>query len=250
MSGILKKFLSSFSNSDDTKNKMSIEISLEKKVNKENFSNIFYSQDGEDMVLSAFYAEQPAYEGFYVDLGALHPFRFSNTQYFYEKGWRGINVDATPRSMKLFNEFRPNDINLEIGVSSSSKFLTFYCFEEPALNSFNKEISESRILKGLKLISKKKVKTLSINKILEKYLPENKKIDFINIDLEGLEIDTLKTIDWQKYAPDYFLIEELPLANKDLFGLNKSEIYKILLKNGYGIVAKTRRTLIFKRNIF
>lgn len=246
---MLKKFLSSLSKTGDVRKKISPDASIEEKINKESFSSVFYSQDGENAVLSAFYAEEPSYKGFYIDLGALHPFRFSNTQYFYEKGWRGINIDATPGSMNLFNEFRSEDINLEVGISSSSKSLTFYCFEEPALNSFNKELSELRISKGLKLIDKKKVKTSPINKILEKYLPKNKKIDFINMDLEGLEIEVLKSIDWKRYSPDYFLIEELSLANKDFANSNKSEIHKILLKNRYEMVAKTRRTLVFKRKI-
>ena len=42
--------------------------------------------------------------GFYVDIGAFHPYRFSNTFYFYLRGWKGINVDATPNSMLLFEK--------------------------------------------------------------------------------------------------------------------------------------------------
>ena len=63
-----------------------------------------YSQEGEDLVLRKIFKKQD--KGFYVDVGAHHPKRFSNTFLLYKKGWNGINIDATPGSMKLFNKFR------------------------------------------------------------------------------------------------------------------------------------------------
>lgn len=74
-----------------------------------------YALQGEDLILREFF--EYAKNGFYVDVGAHHPFRFSNTYLFYQSGWRGINIDAMPGSMKLFNRFRPKDINIECGVA-------------------------------------------------------------------------------------------------------------------------------------
>ncbi len=70
-----------------------------------------YSQEGEDMILARLFENQQ--NGFYIDVGAHHPQRFSNTYFFYKKGWRGINVDAMLGSMKLFNKIRSRDINIE-----------------------------------------------------------------------------------------------------------------------------------------
>lgn len=74
--------------------------------------------------------------GFYVDVGAHHPKRFSNTFYFYKKGWSGINIDAMPGSMSLFNKIRPRDINIEAAVSNEKEEVIFYIFNEVALNTF------------------------------------------------------------------------------------------------------------------
>jgi hypothetical protein len=68
-----------------------------------------FSQEGEDMVLRKEF--QDKLNGFYIDIGAYHPQKYSNTCYFYCKGWRGINVDPTPGSMDVFKKERPNDIN-------------------------------------------------------------------------------------------------------------------------------------------
>jgi len=69
-----------------------------------------YSQEGEDMILRRLFEKQLT--GFYVDVGAHHPKRFSNTYFFYKQGWHGINIDAMPGSMKLFEKIRPRDILL------------------------------------------------------------------------------------------------------------------------------------------
>lgn len=75
-----------------------------------------YSQEGEDMILHRIFERQC--KGFYVDIGAHHPFRFSNTYLFYKRGWSGINIDAMPGSMNIFNKFRNRDINLEYGIGN------------------------------------------------------------------------------------------------------------------------------------
>jgi FkbM family methyltransferase len=211
--------------------------------------SISYSQDGEDAVLASFYEGKSNYKGFYIDIGAHHPVRFSNTQLFYEKGWRGINIDATPGSMKSFNKFRKRDINIEVGISDVSGEMEYFSFEEPALNSFDKILSEKRINDGWRLKEKIRIHTLTINTILEKHiLSNNQKIDFITIDVEGMELKILKSLDFQKYAPDYFLVEDLETKSF----VNDGEpggggICHFLKKFNYIPVAKTQRTFIFER---
>src|ERR1700733_13651528 len=77
-----------------------------------------HSQEGEDRVLASLLLKAhggilPS-SGFYVDVGAHDPFRFSNTYFFYRRGWSGINIDAMPGSMRRFISHRPRDLNLEL----------------------------------------------------------------------------------------------------------------------------------------
>ena len=78
------------------------------------YKNDSYSQEGEDLIINRLIDSKK--NGFYIDIGAHHPFRFSNTYKFYKMGWNGINIDAMPGSMKLFREKRPRDINIECGI--------------------------------------------------------------------------------------------------------------------------------------
>ena len=203
-----------------------------------------YSQDGEDMILKSIYEGKKGYKGFFVDIGAHHPVRYSNTLFFYKRGWKGINVEPTPSAIKPFNVFRRRDINLNIGVGEFQDSLTFYCFNEPALNSFSKEVSE-RIVRETpkyKIIKEVKIDVLPLSEVFDRYLPQGTKIDFLTIDVEGLDFEVLKSNNWDKYKPDVILVEES--LNVDELG--NSVIYPYLKERGYVFFAKTLRTCIYR----
>ena len=206
------------------------------------YHNLSYSQEGEDMMLARFFSEQTT--GFYVDVGAHHPQRFSNTYYFYLKGWRGINIDAMPGSMEIFNKLRPNDINLEFPIYDSNQTLTYYQFNEPALNGFCEKTTHERDgLKHYKIIAQKKLPTYTLAEILDKYLPVHQKIDFLNIDVEGLDYQVLKSNNWQKYRPKIVLIEDFNLSS--LKGIDESKLAVFMDKQDYQLYGKSVCTLIF-----
>ena len=81
--------------------------------------------------------------GFYVDIGAYAPKQFSNTYSFYKKGWHGINIDAAPGSMKIFQRVRSRDINIEAAISDQNKELIFYSWgAHNVANTLSKEHAE------------------------------------------------------------------------------------------------------------
>lgn len=203
-----------------------------------------YSQEGEDMILKAIYEQRKNYKGFFVDVGAHHPVRFSNTRYFYKRGWRGINIEPTPTAIRGFRMLRSRDINLNIGVGPTKGELKFYCFNEPALNSFSKEVSE-RIDKKqskYKIIKELNIQVLPLSEVFDTYLPENTKIDFMTIDVEGLDYQVLLSNNWDKYKPDILLVEE----NVNVDNINDSPIYNFLKEKGYRFFAKTLRTCFYR----
>ena len=211
------------------------------------FGFISYSQDGEDMILRSFYEEKPDYKGFYIDIGALHPFRFSNTCFFYNTGWRGINIEPTPTAISLFKEHRPEDINLNIAIGEKKEELTFFCFNEPALNSFSKALSEERDgEKEYHIVDKIPVMVYPLSEVLSQYVSEGQTIDFMSIDVEGLDSLVLKSNDWKKFRPQYLLVEDCIDNINELF---ESTIYSFLVNLNYTLLAKTKRTLILKDSL-
>ncbi len=206
-------------------------------------STVCYSQEGEDILLNRIFEGQLS--GFYVDIGAHHPTRFSNTYLFYLKGWKGINIDAMPGSMQAFYELRPNDINLELGVSMSPSLATFYVFNEKALNTFDKTLASEYSIKWGKP-HELSVKTLPLSTILDKYLPSEQCIDFMSIDVEGLDLEVLKSNNWKKYSPSILLVECL---SQDFKSIHTSEIDLFLTSKGYSVFAKTFNTTFYKRSL-
>lgn len=208
-----------------------------------------YSQEGEDMVLNRIFNPYVNLKGFYIDIGAHHPKRFSNTYHFYKLGWKGINIDAMPGSMSVFFKQRPLDINLEMPISNSGKELVYYKFNEPALNGFSKELSELRENESNAYFIEDEVvlKTYKLSDVLEKYVPKNTEIDFMTIDVEGLDFDVLHSNDWDKYRPKVILVEILENSLENFF---TNEVYLYLKERDYQFYAKTVNTVLFRRNDF
>ena len=205
-------------------------------------SNISYSQEGEDLILNRIFESQK--DGFYIDIGEHHPKRFSNTYLFYKKGWKGINIDAMPGSMKLFNFFRPRDVNIETPISSNSEELTYYIFNDPALNGFSKELSEERNkLDHHKIVSSVKLKTKTLKEILTENLDKHQVIDFMTIDVEGMELEVIKSNDWKSFCPKVLIIE---ILQNDSENIIYNEIYEFLKAKNYQFFGKTYNSFFFK----
>ena len=206
-------------------------------------ANLCYSQNGEDLILNRFLENKE--KGFFIDVGAHHPIRFSNTYLFYKKGWSGINIDAMPGSMTKFNKIRPKDINIENGIGIKKDKLTFYQFNESALNTFSKEEAFSKNKSGYKIMKSNLVNVDTLENILDKYIPENTQIDFLNIDAEGKDEEVLISNNWEKYKPNYILIEILREEDIDD---TSSSIKKFLKSKDYIPINKIFDTYIFKKN--
>lgn len=202
-----------------------------------------YSQDGEDMLLRKIFTGKR--KGFFVDVGAHHPYKYSNTYFFYKLGWHGINIDANPKNMDLFKRKRKRDINLGVGISQINQELNFYSFEESALSSFDEALSKTRIeIEKYKLDEIIIIQTQRLEDILEKYIIGGKKdIDFMSIDVEGLEIEVLKSNDWTKFRPKYLLIE---ILNLDLENPKTNATYNYIRSLGFIFQARTFNTCLFK----
>jgi hypothetical protein len=206
------------------------------------YANISYSQEGEDLIIDRLINSQK--NGFYVDIGAHHPFRFSNTFKFYLRGWNGLNIDASPGSMNAFHEARKRDINLEIaiGVGEDEELMDYYLFDEPALNTLSKEVATRKTkLYNYKVNHTIKIKTYNINWVLENYLPTVTEIDFLTIDVEGLDEMILKTLNFNKFRPKIILFE------KPQYSLApENEMHHFLEERGYYFAAKTLNTVFYK----
>ena len=206
------------------------------------FKQEHYAQNCEDVMARSLFPK--GYKGFYVDVGAHHPYRISNTYLLFKQGWNGINIDANPETITLFKKARPQDINLNVGVSGKEESLTYHKFSDPAVNTFDKSHAERFKQKNwIAYLGSTAVATKPLKAILDEHLPNNQKIDVLSVDVEEFDLIALKSNDWDKYQPKVIIVEE---HNFDLDNSSNSPIYEFLKQKGYGLKYVVGFSLIFK----
>lgn len=206
------------------------------------FAHLAYAQDGEDMILRRLFEGWTT--GFYVDVGAHHPFRFSNTCYFHRRGWRGVNIDPNPDAIKAFVRHRPSDTNLCFGVSEEPGNIAFHFFNEPALNTFDAQLAAERArIPGYRLVETRSVPVRRLDDLLAEFLPRNQKIDFLSVDVEGLDLSVLRSNDWNRFRPHLLLVEA---HERTVDAIQNDPINVFAVAAGYQLIAKTLNTLIFE----
>lgn len=205
-------------------------------------ARISSSQEGEDLVLARLF--EATKHGIYVDVGAHHPFRFSNTCLLHRKGWKGINIDALPGSMEPFRKVRPTDVCLECGVSERSGSMTYFMFKDPALNTFDVELAAERSASGWPSAGQKEVLCEPLSTILFRELPHLNadRIDLMTIGVEGFDLQVIRSKDWSRFRPKALVVETL---DEDPDSLRHSEIHRYCSELGYRALSKLFHSVIY-----
>lgn len=179
-------------------------------------ARLSFSFLGEDRLLDHIFARKN--KGFYVDVGAHHPFKISNTALFYRAGWRGINIEPNPAVIELFMRHRSRDININMGVAEKEETLDYYMFDDPGINTFSEKYATSKINSGILFLEKKKIKVMPLAVILNEYLLDINQhgIDFMNIDCEAYDYEVLRSNNWEKFRPKIVVIECQAHIREDL----------------------------------
>lgn len=206
------------------------------------FAQISYAQEGEDLILLRLFADQQS--GFYVDVGAHHPKRFSNTYLFYKQGWRGVNIDAMPGSMEEFRRIRPRDLNIEVAIAGRPGSLTFYRFNDPALNTCDEQLARERNTGRYRILATEPVRAERLQDIFPRILSAGQQIDFLTVDVEGLDAEVLASNNWEMFRPTYVLTE---CGQGGIGDIMNGEQYRVLTGANYEFIAKTALTAFFVR---
>ncbi len=207
-----------------------------------------YSQCGEDLIVQYIFKLRGIQKPSYIDIGANSPFYLSNTALFYEIGCRGINIEANPGLIEDFKQSRPEDINLNIGVSDKEEELEFYIMKDNTLSTFSKEECDFMLSNGKPLAEVKKIKLNTISNILLEY-SDNKFPDFMSLDVEGMDFDILRSIDFNNSVPRVICVEAADYSPTGS-GARKDELIQFLVSKGYYEYANTNLNAIMVRKDF
>jgi FkbM family methyltransferase len=202
------------------------------------------AQQGEDLALLRYFGNKK--KGFYVDIGAFHPITYSNTQLLYEMGWSGINVEPNPDHFIFFEQLRTRDINLNMAAGTQHASLTYYLFNQPALNTFSEQhklLWEKR--EGYQIVDTLPLEVTPLAEILNKHIPAGTNIDFLTIDVENWDLEVLASNDWERFRPELVLAEH---QLDFLQPMGENPLVAFMYKENYSIWEICGGTILFKDN--
>lgn len=220
----------------------------ERKRLRDSYSTRSYSQCGEDILVDYVFRLRGIEKPSYIDIGANHPFAINNTARFYERGCRGVNIDPNPASIQLFNEHRPKDINLNVGISDKAGESDFFVMEDDRLSTFSPNELNHLVSNGQTRAGVAKVKLMTLPDVIEKYC-EGIFPDFMSLDVEGMELTILHSIDFEHRFPKVICVE---IAEYSPVGAGKRrvELVEFLLSKDYYEYANTNLNSIMVQNQF
>ncbi|MFA6279090.1 MAG: FkbM family methyltransferase [Candidatus Paceibacterota bacterium] len=198
-----------------------------------------YSQFGEDIILQSFIKETI---GTYIDVGTYHPVLYSNTYALYKKGWRGLVIDPNSSLEPLYGLLRPRDTFIAAGVGAENTG-QYHMFSDGAYNTFNTEnVGAYKRISRLKYFGSVERAIIPLSKIVHNH--GVKEIGFLNIDVEGNDLQVLQSYDWS-IRPKIIAIESSDF-NPD--APQENEIYRLLRSKKYRLAGLSSVSLLWVDN--
>ncbi|MDR2753876.1 MAG: FkbM family methyltransferase, partial [Oscillospiraceae bacterium] len=199
---------------------------------------------GEDMILRAIFYSYYRHitDGFFVDIGAHHPVQYSNTAFFYQLGWRGINVEANPAAQPAFARERPEDINLQCAVTDFDGTVELFIHGNTKAETIGglSTLVPQNAQAGASSIT---VPATRLDTLLHKHAA-GRPIDFLSMDIEGAELSALQSNNWQLFRPTVLVLEILP-KGRTLPQILQDPVALFLQEQGYRAFSVTLYTWFF-----
>ena len=168
--------------------------------------SVSFSQSGEDLALIQLLEQKL---GKYLDVGAHHPDRFSNTRLLYDRGWSGINVEANPNLIPELKRKRPRDLTICACVGTKSEYI-FTLFKEPAISTANQDWKKKFLEQEQIIDSEIKVTGISLYELITKNFSSGD-LDLLLVDAEGSDFDVIQSGNFENLPvglfPKWILVE-------------------------------------------
>jgi FkbM family methyltransferase len=203
-----------------------------------------YSQSGEDIIMLRLLNKLKICKASYLDIGASDPIKLNNTYLLYKSGCSGVLVEPNPVLADRIKRKRKRDnvIQAGVGISSSQK-ADFYVMSNPFLSTFDKKIASKQAEQdNVSIDNIIQIPLFEINDIIRKNFDNCP--DVISLDIEGLDLEVLKSFAFEAYKPAVFCLETLVCCDGDEES-KRTELIDLVCSHGYLAFADTYINTIF-----
>jgi FkbM family methyltransferase len=164
-----------------------------------------FSQHGEDRFIFQRFMQKRS--GFYVDVGASHPYRLSNTYLLYQHGWRGVTVEPIPLLGRLHRKWRPEDILVPKAIGLAAGRLEFKEMLPSVLSTLDAETAKTYIAEGrAQLLRSYNIDVITLDQLFRDYASQQR-VDFLSLDMEGLDASIITSCNFDEVRPSVICIE-------------------------------------------
>lgn len=209
----------------------------------------FRGQLGQDAI--AYILSNGKKDGFFIDIGAHNGVDISNSYMFEKLGWKGICVEANPKTFETLKANRNCDVynyavySKNIGKTRMAiSIIDVLDTLEINLTKHHKDRIEAHDKMNNKITNKIdyiEVETATFDEIMANY-PNISHIDFMSLDVEGGELEVLKGIDFTKFSFGVITIEHNHIEE------SKNAIKNLLESNGYRLLMYNDFDFMFVRD--
>jgi hypothetical protein len=172
-----------------------------------------YSQNNEESILLEFFAGKT--DGTFLEIGAFHPTRFSNTKALIERGWSGFMVEMSPYALVDLCEAYKDNPKIRIisaAVTIESEPITAYLVPKDDVVdgaiSTTEEWHRDRWAASLASQGRKHMPfiaaTISMIELMSLLPP---KVDLVSIDTEGTSVRLANAFDFDRFGVRAAVIE-------------------------------------------
>lgn len=169
---------------------------------------ISYAQNFEDVML--WRALCNVANGLYIDIGAQDPVIDSVSKAFYDKGWRGIHVEATPTYAEKLRLDRPDELVIQAAVNDATGSIVLHEIPGGGLSTGDLDIAHAHIERGFN-VQAVTVPCITLEEVFAR--ASSKEIHWLKIDVEGMEHQVLRSWGSSEVLPWIVVVEStLPLT--------------------------------------
>lgn len=207
---------------------------------------VVFSHWGEDSIVQSVFREFS--EGRYLDIGCYHPSLYSNTMALYRLGWSGVNIDPNPFMIEQCRLIRPKDVSLNVAVGASAGHLEYFNFHDwassnTASKKFAVEVAASC---SITVPEPSLIEVVTLESIFDNYFARSAP-DFVNIDVEELDLEVLKSGNWEKYRPKVIAVEDLKFSQQNP---ENSPLFAFMREQNYTMFSRCIFTSFYIENEF